>query len=123
MTDVVNDKEFLEFVVKALVDNPNDVAVERKVDEMGVLLTLNLNPQDMGYVIGRQGQNAKAIRTLLRLVGAKNSAHVNLKINEPEGSTRGRGRDQAPREEVAPRKEVAPREEVVDTSAVDDLKI
>jgi len=111
MTDVVNDKEFLEYIVKALVDNPNDVSVERKVDEMGVLLTLNLNPGDMGYVIGRQGQNAKAIRTLLRLVGAKNNAHVNLKINEPEGSTRGRGRAQAPQAEEA------------DTSAVDDLKI
>jgi len=108
---VVNDKEFLEFIVKALVDNPDNVSVERKVDEMGVLLTLNLNPADMGYVIGRQGQNAKAIRTLLRLVGAKNSAHVNLKINEPEGSTRGRSRMHAPKTEET------------DTSAVDDLKI
>ncbi|MFH1890948.1 MAG: KH domain-containing protein [Candidatus Kuenenbacteria bacterium] len=113
MTGTVNDKEFLEFVVKALVDNPNEVVVERKVDEMGVLLTLNLNQADMGYVIGRQGQNAKAIRTLLRLVGAKNNAHVNLKINEPEGSTRGRGRD----------RDQAPREDIADTSAVDDLKI
>lgn len=105
---MVNDKEFLEYVVKALVDNPDKVSVERKVDEMGVLLTLNLAPEDMGYVIGRQGQNAKAVRTLLRLVGARNNAHVNLKINEPEGGRRS----------MAPRSE-----EAVDTSAVDDLKI
>ncbi|NMB48357.1 KH domain-containing protein [Candidatus Kuenenbacteria bacterium] len=106
---MVNDKEFLEYVVKALVDHPEKVSVDRKVDEMGVLLTLNLAPEDMGYVIGRKGQNAKAVRTLLRLVGARNNAHVNLKINEPEG---GRRSMSAPRDE-----------EMTDTSAVDDLKI
>ena len=81
-----NDVEFLEFVVKALVDHPEEVKVDRNVDEMGVLLTLNINPEDMGYVIGRKGQNAKAIRTLLRIVGARNNSRVNMKINEPEGS-------------------------------------
>jgi len=84
------DQEFVEFIVKALVDHPEDVRTERSVDEMGVLVTLHLNPQDMGQVIGRQGQTAKAIRTLLRVVGAKRKARVNLKINEPEGSTRSR---------------------------------
>lgn len=83
-----NDQEFLEFVVKSLVDNPNDVKVDRKVDEMGVLMTLDVNPVDMGKIIGRQGNTAKAIRTLLRVVGMKNNARVNLKINEPEGSSR-----------------------------------
>ena len=83
------DQEFLEYVVKALVDNPNDVKVARQVDEMGVLLTLDVNPGDMGKVIGRSGNTAKAIRILLRVVGMKNNARVNLKINEPEGSTRG----------------------------------
>lgn len=82
------DQEFLESIVKALVDNPNDVKVDRKVDEMGVLMTLDVNPADMGKIIGRQGNTAKAIRTLLRVVGMKNNARVNLKINEPEGSTR-----------------------------------
>lgn len=82
------DKEFLEYVVKALVDNPNDVKIERTVDEMGVLITLTVNPADMGKVIGRMGNTAKAIRTLLRVIGMKNNARVNLKINEPEGSTR-----------------------------------
>ena len=79
------DKNFLEFVVKALVDNPNDVKIDRKVDEMGVLIMLSVNPADMGKVIGRSGNTAKAIRTLLRVIGMKNNARVNLKINEPEG--------------------------------------
>ena len=82
------DKSFLEYVVKALVDNPNDVKIDRKVDEMGVLITMSVNPADMGKIIGRQGNTAKAIRTLLRVIGMKNNARVNLKINEPEGSTR-----------------------------------
>ena len=83
-----SDVQFLEYVVKALVDNPSDVKVVRTVDEMGVLLTLSLNSADMGKIIGRMGNTAKAIRTLLRVVGMKNNARVNLKINEPEGSTR-----------------------------------
>lgn len=79
------DSEFLEFVVRSLVDNPNDVKMTRVVDEMGVLLTLDVNPADMGKVIGREGNTAKAIRTLLRVVGMKHNARVNLKINEPAG--------------------------------------
>ena len=82
------DRDFLEYVVKAIVDSPEDVKVERKIDEMGVLITLSVNPKDMGMVIGREGSTAKAIRTLLRVVGARNNARVNLKINEPEGSQR-----------------------------------
>ncbi len=82
------DQEFLEFVVKALVDNPDSVKVTRTVDEMGVLLTLDVHQEDMGKIIGRSGNTAKAIRTLLRVVGMKNNSRVNLKINEPEGSTR-----------------------------------
>lgn len=85
------DQAFVEFVVKALVDNPNDVRTERTVDEMGVLITLHINPADMGTVIGRMGQTAKALRTLLRVVGAKHKARVNLKIHEPEGSHRSHG--------------------------------
>lgn len=79
------DQQFLEYVVKALVDNQNDVKISRTVDEMGVLLTLEVNAADMGKVIGRSGNTAKAIRTLLRVVGMKNNSRVNLKINEPEG--------------------------------------
>ncbi len=93
------DQEFLEFAVKALVDTPEDVKVERKIDEMGVLITLDVNPADMGMVIGREGQTAKALRTILRVIGARNNARVNLKINEPEGSTRG---ERTPRPESTP---------------------
>ncbi len=82
------DIEFLEYVVKELVDTPEAVKVDRKVDEMGVLITLDVDPADMGKIIGKSGNTAKAIRTLLRVVGMKNNSRVNLKINEPEGSTR-----------------------------------
>ena len=100
-----DDQEFVETLVRAIVGNPDDVKTERTVDEMGVLITLHLHPDDMGYVIGRQGQTARAIRTLLKIVGAKNNARVNLKIHEPEGSKR----PSAPAE--------------ADVSVVDDLKI
>lgn len=109
----LHDKEFLEYVVKAIVSNPEDVSVDRTVDEMGVLLTLKINPADMGYVIGRRGQTAQAIRTLLKIVGAKNSARVNLKIYDPNGGQRP---NREPRPEYTP-------EEKIDTSAVDDLSI
>ncbi len=79
------DQAFLESVIKALVDHPEAIKVNRAVDEMGVLLTLDVHPEDMGKVIGRSGNTAKAIRTLLRVVGMKNNARVNLKISEPEG--------------------------------------
>lgn len=84
---MVSDQEFLEKLVKSIVDHPDDVKIDRKVDEMGVLLTLHVNAVDMGQVVGRQGVTAKAIRTLLRIIGVKNNARVNLKIEEPEGST------------------------------------
>ena len=79
------DKEFLEFLIKSLVDNPKDVKVDRRVDEMGVLLSLKVNPEDMGQIIGRAGATARSIRSLVRIVGLKNHARVNLKIEEPEG--------------------------------------
>jgi predicted RNA-binding protein YlqC (UPF0109 family) len=85
------DQQFLDYVIKALVDHPEDVKINRVVDEMGVLLTLSVNQEDMGKVIGRSGATAKAIRTVLRVVGMKNDARVNLKIEEPEGSERGQG--------------------------------
>jgi len=89
----ITDAEFIEQIVKMLVDNPSDVKVERKVDEMGVLVSLDVNSADMGIVIGREGQTAKALRTLLRVIGAKNNARVNLKINEPEGSERAKAQE------------------------------
>ena len=88
------DEQFLDYVVKALVDNPKDVKIDRKVDEMGVLLTLTVNSADMGQIIGKAGSTARAIRSLVRIVGLKNNARVNLKIEEPEGGK--------PRPEKAP---------------------
>ncbi|MFZ2193754.1 MAG: KH domain-containing protein [Candidatus Moraniibacteriota bacterium] len=95
----VSDVEFVEYVVKQIVNHPDDVKVERKIDEMGVLITLDVNPEDMGMIIGREGATAKALRTLLRVIGARNNARVNLKINEPEGSERKPREDREPREE------------------------
>jgi len=83
------DAKFLDFIIKELVDNPDDVKITRTVDEMGVLMTLDVNRADMGKIIGREGNTAKAIRTLLRVVGMKNNARVNLKINEPAGEEGG----------------------------------
>ena len=85
MAKLAVDQEFLESVIKAIVDNPNDVKVTRTIDEMGVLLNLKVNPEDMGKIIGRQGSTAKAIRTILRIIGTKHNARINLKIEEPEG--------------------------------------
>jgi len=87
-----SDQDFLEFLIKALVDHPDDVKVDRKVDEMGVLLSLKVNPEDMGQVIGREGATARAIRSLVRIIGLKNHARVNLKIEEPAGERPTRGR-------------------------------
>ena len=82
------DQEFLEYIVGEIVDNPDDVKINRTVDERGVLLELTVNPEDMGKIIGKAGATAKAIRTLLRVMGAKHDARYNLKIVEPgeEGS-------------------------------------
>ncbi len=85
------DQLFLDNVVKALVDNPTAVVITRSVDEMGVLLTLTVHADDMGKIIGRDGNIAKALRTLLRVVGMKHNARVNLKINEPVGGKQHQG--------------------------------
>lgn len=105
------DQEFVEYIVRAIVNHPEDVKTDRIIDERGVLITLHVNPEDMGYVIGRQGQTARAVRTLLKIVGAKSNARVNLKIYEPEGSRRLR----MPEEEAAMSGN--------DTTSVDDLGI
>jgi len=87
-----SDQEFLEFLIKGLVDHPEDVKIDRKVDEMGVLLSLKVNPEDMGQIIGKEGSTARAIRNLVRIVGLKNHARVNLKIEEPAGERPTRAR-------------------------------
>ena len=102
-----SDQEFLEYLVKALVDHPEDVKIDRRVDEMGVLLSLKVNSEDMGQIIGKEGATARSIRSLVRIVGLKNHARLNLKIEEPEG-----GR-------VAPRVRKAPAGE----SDLEELKL
>lgn len=85
MTDqsMTADRDFVEYVVKQIVEKPEEVVVERVVDEMGVLITLKVSKDDMGKIIGKSGQTAKALRILLRIIGSKNNARVNLKIVEP----------------------------------------
>ncbi|HPT08175.1 MAG TPA: KH domain-containing protein [bacterium] len=104
------DKQFLETVIKSIVSVPDAVSVERTVDERGVLLTLKIDQSDMGFVIGRRGQTAQAIRTLLKVVGARNNSRVNLKIYDPNNGNRPTRRDDS-------------RNDSMDTSAIDDLKI
>jgi predicted RNA-binding protein YlqC (UPF0109 family) len=88
MAEQLRDQAFVEYVVKSIVNHPEDVKAERTVDDRGVLITLHVNQEDMGYVIGRQGQTARALRILLKIVGAKDDARVNLKIYEPEDARR-----------------------------------
>lgn len=114
------DQQFIEFVVKSIVNNPDDVKTVRTVDERGVLITLDINASDMGYVIGRQGQTARALRTLLKIVGAKNNARVNLKINEPVGG-RGPRMSQSDMHGDAPAASSSHAD--VDLSAVEDFVI
>ena len=102
------DKNFLETIITSIVGTPEAVSIERTVDERGVLLTLKIDPSDMGFVIGRKGQTAQAIRTLLKVVGARNNSRVNLKIYDPNNGERPQRTES--REEI-------------DTSAIDDLKI
>lgn len=85
------DQQFVELIIKEIVNNPDKVKVTRTVDELGVLLSVVVAPDDMGLLIGRSGSTAKAIRTLARIVGMRNNARVNLRIEEPEGSTHVRG--------------------------------
>lgn len=82
------DQAFLEYAVKALVDHPEAVETTRVIDQMGVLLTLSVHAEDMGKIIGKSGKTAEALRILLRVVGMKGNARVNLKINEPVGGKR-----------------------------------
>lgn len=74
------DQQFVEYIVKSLVGNPDDVVIDRIIDEKGVLLTLTVNPEDLGRVIGKRGMTAQSLRTLLRALGTKNDARYNLKI-------------------------------------------
>jgi len=124
------DQEFVEYMVKAIVENPDKVQVKRTIDERGVLLELTVDPADMGKVIGKEGRTAKAIRTLLRVLGAQNDARVNLKIIEPEGGTGGVPKaapegetlaEESPAEE-SPAEESPAETDVPETTTKEDLK-
>lgn len=74
------DQQFIEYIVKSVVGNPDAVKVDRRIDEKGVLLELTVDPEDLGRVIGKRGATAQSLRTLLRALGTKNDARYNLKI-------------------------------------------
>lgn len=88
MPEQERDAQFVETVAKMLVENPDSVEVNRTIDDLGVLITLKVAAEDMSTIIGREGRAAKAVRTLLRIIGAKSNERVNLKIVEPDGSDR-----------------------------------
>jgi len=79
------DQQFIDYIVKSVVGHPSDVVVDRIIDEKGVLLTLTVNPEDLGRVIGKRGVTAQSLRTLLRALGTKNDARYNLKIVNNDG--------------------------------------
>lgn len=110
MAATEHDQVFLEYVVKALVDQPDKVEITRTVDERGVLLELTVDPEDMGKIIGKAGATAKSIRTLLRVLGAKDDARYNLKIVDQEGT----GPNAEGGEGEAPAAEAAPADEAVE---------
>jgi len=83
------DQQFIEYIVKSVVGHPDDVVVDRVIDEKGVLLTLTVNPEDLGRVIGKRGITAQSLRTLLRALGTKNDARYNLKIVNNDGHVGG----------------------------------
>lgn len=119
------DQQFVEYIVKTLVNNPGNVAVDRTIDEKGVLLSLTVDPEDVGRVIGKRGATAQSIRTLLRALGTKNDARYNLKIVNTDNFEGGEAKapKAAPKAAEAPAKEAAeevaeePAEEVEETSS------
>ncbi len=117
------DSEFVEYIVKAIVDNPDDVKVNRTVDELGVLITLSVNALDMGKVIGKEGNTARALRTLMRVLGAKANARLNLKILEPEGGRVEREREGESKQYQPDRKTVQPaKQPPTQSDSIDQVK-
>ncbi len=111
------DQQFVEYIVKTLVNNPGNVAVDRTIDEKGVLLSLTVDPEDVGRVIGKRGATAQSIRTLLRALGTKNDARYNLKIVNTDNFEGGEAKapKAAPKAAEAPAEEAAePVEEVAE---------
>lgn len=95
------DQQFVEYIVKTLVNNPDKVSIDRTIDEKGVLLSLEVDPEDVGRIIGRRGATAQSIRTLLRALGTKNDARYNLKIVNNDDYEPAKHDEEAPAKEVA----------------------
>jgi predicted RNA-binding protein YlqC (UPF0109 family) len=112
------DQQFIEYIVKSLVNNPESVTIERRIDEKGVLLELSVDPEDLGRVIGKRGATAQSLRTLLRALGTKNDARYNLKIVD----TGEPGDKPAPSPKAEPKDEPATEDTSADDSA-DDISM
>ena len=121
------DQQFVEYIVKSVVGHPDDVKVERIIDEKGVLLQLTVNPEDLGRVIGKRGITAQSLRTLLRALGVKNDARYNLKIvnNDVEGSESRPSRAvvEDSTDEVVDNDSVSTKKHLKDLEELDDLDI
>ncbi|MBB1564752.1 KH domain-containing protein [Candidatus Gracilibacteria bacterium] len=76
----MNEIQFLDYIVKSIVTNKDAVKIERKEDELGVLLTLSLDKADMGTVIGKGGNTINSIRTLVRIFGLQIDKKINIKV-------------------------------------------
>ena len=114
------DQQFVEYIVKTLVNNPDKVVVEREIDERGVLLSLSVDPEDVGRVIGKRGATAQSIRTLLRVLGTKNGARYNLKIVNTDEEGANPVEPAAEADEAAEEAEAAEVEAAETTAAADD---
>lgn len=128
------DQQFVEYVIKSLVTKPDEVKVERRIDEKGVLIELTVDPEDLGRVIGKRGATAQSVRTLLRALGTKNDARYNLKIVDngpggnyssgPKGGAWGEGESGSPKKEKDSNKaEIVedPKESKADTDSAEDV--
>ena len=109
------DQQFIEYIIKSLVGHPDDVVVDRIIDEKGVLLTLTVNPEDLGRVIGKRGVTAQSLRTLLRALGTKNDARYNLKIenNDDQRENYTQSAPATPADSATPESEAMSSEEEV----------
>lgn len=119
----LTDQEFVENIVKAIVDHPDEVVTARTLDERGVLIQLTVNREDMGKVIGREGRTAKAIRSLLRVFGARNESRINLKIVDPEGESGDRSEESATPVVVKEKIEKAPKVEKADAPTLETVAV
>ena len=115
------DQQFVEYIVKTLVNNPDKVQIDRTIDEKGVLLSLEVDPEDVGRIIGRRGATAQSIRTLLRALGTKNDARYNLKIVNNDDYEPA-AKEDAPATE-SDEEPAAPAEEIDEVEDVDDAPV